>query len=158
MKTIEEIGDDESVPTTRKVSTDLQQPLAGRVLVVDDHAGLVNRWRISCVIAVIAFNVVRAGSRSLARVLVITKHFDVIITDLRMPGMSGLEFIQALEKRQSEAQVVMVTAYASVATAVEAMRHGAFDYIEKPFNVDQLEQLVTRALRQGDIGGRRSLP
>ena len=66
-----------------------------------------------------------------------------------MPGMNGLEFIRALQERGEEAQVVMVTAHASVASAVEAMRHGAFDYIEKPFDVDQLEQLVARALRHG---------
>ena len=77
--------------------------------------------------------------------VVAKQSFDVILTDLQMPGMNGLEFIAELEKRQNTAQVVMVTAYASVATAVEAMRHGAFDYIEKPFDIDQLEQLVARA-------------
>ena len=50
----------------------------------------------------------------------------------------------------------MVTAHASVSSAVEAMRHGAFDYIEKPFNVDQIEQLVARALRHGRRSPRRS--
>ena len=78
--------------------------------------------------------------------------FDVIITDLQMPGMDGLAFIRALAERQVEAQIVMVTAFASVTSAVEAMRYGAFDYIEKPFDVEQLEQLVARALRHGDEG------
>ena len=55
-----------------------------------------------------------------------------------MPGMSGVEFIIQLEQRRYGAQVVMVTAHATVATAVEAMRHGAFDYIEKPFDADKL--------------------
>ena len=71
------------------------------------------------------------------------------MTDLQMPGMNGLEFIRELERRQHGAQVVMVTAYASVASAVEAMRHGAFDYIEKPFAADRLEQLVERAVAHG---------
>jgi DNA-binding NtrC family response regulator len=75
--------------------------------------------------------------------------FDCILTDLNMPGMSGLEFIVQLEQRRYPAQVVMITAYASVTTAVEAMRHGAFDYIEKPFGAEQLEQLVAQALRHG---------
>ena len=68
--------------------------------------------------------------------------------------MSGLDFIREIERRGIEAQVVMVTAYASVTTAVDAMRHGAFDYIEKPFDTCQLEQLVGRALQRG--GERRS--
>jgi DNA-binding NtrC family response regulator len=75
--------------------------------------------------------------------------YDVILTDLRMPGMSGLDFIRALEGRRCEAQVVMVTAHASVHSAVEAMRHGAFDYIEKPLRADALEKLVARALSHG---------
>ncbi len=58
---------------------------------------------------------------------------DVIVTDLKMPGMNGLEFIRALAQRPHDAQIVMVTAHATVASAVDAMRHGAFDYIEKPF-------------------------
>jgi DNA-binding NtrC family response regulator len=82
--------------------------------------------------------------------------FDVILTDLQMPGMSGLEFIRALEARGCDAQVAMVTAFASVSSAVEAMRHGAFDYIEKPFDAEQLEKLVCRALAQAEREGRRS--
>jgi DNA-binding NtrC family response regulator len=75
---------------------------------------------------------------------------DVIVTDLKMPGMNGLEFIRTLSQRSQEAQVVMVTAHATVSSAVDAMRHGAFDYIEKPFGVEQLEELVARALRHGE--------
>ena len=71
--------------------------------------------------------------------------FDVIITDLQMPGMDGLAFIRTLAQRGNEAQVVMVTAFASVASAVEAMRHGAFDYIEKPFDVEQVLNAVLAA-------------
>jgi len=70
--------------------------------------------------------------------------------------MSGLDLIRALHLEKIETQAVMVTAHATVASAVSAMRHGAFDYIEKPFDVDQLEQLVARAIRHGAAGGRRS--
>jgi DNA-binding NtrC family response regulator len=76
-----------------------------------------------------------------------------------MPGMDGLAFIRALAERQVESQIVMVTAFASVTSAVEAMRYGAFDYIEKPFDVEQLEELVARALRHGvKVGQRSSVP
>src|SRR5688572_13174741 len=66
-----------------------------------------------------------------------------------MPGMSGLEFIKHLAERRHGAQVLMVTGHASIDSAVEAMRHGAFDYIQKPFGVEQLEQLVARAIAHG---------
>src|SRR5262249_51053253 len=75
---------------------------------------------------------------------------------LQMPAMDGLTFIRTLAERKVESQVVMVTAFASISSAVEAMRYGAFDYIEKPFDVEQLESLVARALRHGEKIGRRS--
>jgi DNA-binding NtrC family response regulator len=81
---------------------------------------------------------------------------ELILTDLQMPGMNGLEFTRALQQQGCDAQIVMVTAYASVSTAVEAMRSGAFDYIEKPFEVEQLEEIVLRALRHGVHVGKRS--
>jgi DNA-binding NtrC family response regulator len=76
-----------------------------------------------------------------------------------MPGMDGLAFIRTLAERRVESQIVMITAFASVTSAVEAMRHGAFDYIEKPFDVEQLETLIARALRHGEkVGQRSSVP
>jgi DNA-binding NtrC family response regulator len=77
--------------------------------------------------------------------------FDCIITDLKMPGMTGIEFIIQLRQRQCPTQIVMVTAHATVATAVEAMRHGAFDYIEKPFEAEALERLIAQAMRHGRL-------
>ncbi|MEX0586092.1 MAG: sigma-54 dependent transcriptional regulator, partial [Pirellulales bacterium] len=74
---------------------------------------------------------------------------DGVLTDLQMPAMTALELIRHLETRPHGAQIVMVTAHASIATAVEAMRRGAFDYMEKPFTADQLESIVTRALSHG---------
>ena len=130
------------------------QPITGRVLVVDDHARA--RESMADILRHAGHQVQCCASAVEALREVDRQPFDVIITDLRMPGMSGLEFIRALEQRRVDAQVAMVTAHASVQTAVEAMRHGAFDYIEKPFNVDQLEQLVTRALRQAETGERRA--
>ena len=119
----------------------------GRVLVVDDHAKA--RESTADILRQAGHTVECCSSASEALRLLDTESFDVIITDLKMPGMSGLDLIAKLEKRPHGAQILMVTAYASVSTAVEAMRHGAFDYIEKPFDVDQLEQLVGRAIQHG---------
>ena len=67
-----------------------------------------------------------------------------------------LPLTELSEMKRRGQKIVMVTAFASVASAVEAMRYGAFDYIEKPFDVEQLESLVSRALRHGEKVGRRS--
>ncbi len=124
-----------------------KQPTTGRVLVVDDHARA--RESMADILECAGHHVQCSSSAVEALRTLDTTSVDVIITDLRMPGMTGLEFIYELSKRNDDAQVVMVTAHASVTTAVDAMRHGAFDYIEKPFNADQLEDLVGRAMRHG---------
>ena len=128
-------------------------PIAGRVLVVDDH--LHARQSIADVLRHAGHQVECLASAVEGLKLLERESFDVVITDLQMPGMSGLEFIHHLERRPHGAQVLMVTAHASVASAVDAMRHGAFDYIEKPFDVDQLEQLVARAIQHGRMLDRR---
>jgi len=127
---------------------------AAHILVVDDNARA--RQSMTDVLCAAGHDVTSAASAAEALRLLDRSDFDLILTDLQMPGMNGLEFIAALSERGCDAQIVMVTAYASVSSAVEAMRHGAFDYIEKPFDAEQLEQLVARALAQSDRENRRS--
>ncbi len=76
---------------------------------------------------------------------------DAIVTDLRMPGIDGLEGLRRFRERAIGAPVIVVTAYASVETAVEAMKAGAFDYLKKPFDPEQLEVLVERAVEHGRL-------
>jgi DNA-binding NtrC family response regulator len=122
---------------------------AGRVLVVDDHQPA--RESMADILRQ-AGHEVRCCSSAAEALHEIGRHaFDCIVTDLKMPGMSGLELIVQLRQRQDKAQVVMVTAHATVTSAVEAMRHGAFDYIEKPFDVDRLENLVGQAICHGRL-------
>ncbi|MBP89646.1 MAG: sigma-54-dependent Fis family transcriptional regulator [Planctomycetaceae bacterium] len=125
----------------------MAQQATGAVLVVDDHAQA--RQSMADILDCAGYEVHCCSSAAEALRTLDDSPFDVVITDLRMPGMSGLDFIRALEQRNDEAQVVMVTAYASVSTAVDAMRLGAFDYIEKPFDAPQFEELVARAMRHG---------
>jgi DNA-binding NtrC family response regulator len=126
-----------------------------QVLVVDDHRAA--RESISEILRCAGHHVRCRGSAVEALHDLERSHYDLIITDLHMPGMSGLDFIRTLHERNHDAQVLMVTAHASVTTVVEAMRCGAFDYIEKPFTADQLEELVDRAVRHGHIIERRSV-
>ncbi len=121
----------------------------GRVLVVDDHAQA--RESMAFVLRQSGHQVDCSSSAIEALQILDRQSYDCIVTDLKMPGMTGLEFIVQLEQRQSTAQVVMVTAHASVASAVEAMRHGAFDYIEKPFDAQRLENMVAQALRHAGL-------
>ncbi len=72
--------------------------------------------------------------------------FDLVITDYKMPGCDGLELMRRLRLLNDTTAVIMVTAYGTVEGAVEAMRLGAFDYIQKPFNLDELEMRAARAL------------
>jgi DNA-binding NtrC family response regulator len=71
---------------------------------------------------------------------------DAVVTDWRMPGMDGLELLRELKRRQPELPVILVTAFGDVPSAVAAMREGAFDYVTKPFDNDELRALVGRAV------------
>jgi len=75
------------------------------------------------------------------------EQFDVIITDLKMPGLDGLELLRAIRSGNRFEQVIMITAFGSLESAVEAMSQGVFDYITKPFKKEQIIFTVDRAMR-----------
>ncbi len=77
--------------------------------------------------------------------------FDAIVTDLRMPGIDGIEGLRRFKAKVPEVPVILVTAFATVETAVEAMKAGAFDYLKKPFEPEELEIVVARAVEHGRI-------
>jgi len=130
------------------------QDIRGRILIVDDH--LRARESMADILQHAGHTVECCASAVDALRQLDELDVDLIVTDLRMPGMSGLEFIQELDRRHCDAPIVMVTAHASVESAVQAMRYGAFDYIEKPFDATRLETLVIRALRDGAAVRQRS--
>jgi len=72
------------------------------------------------------------------------EHFDIVITDLRMEGIDGLEVLERVKRIDPQTEVVLITAYATAQTAVEAMKKGAYDYIIKPFDVEELKLLVRK--------------
>ncbi len=114
-----------------------------RVLVVDDHAA--SRESVADVLRCAGYEVAMCASATEALARLAERPVDVVVTDLQMPGMDGLEFIREIERRRLGVQVLMITAHASIASAVEAMRHGAFDYLEKPFDATALERSVCQA-------------
>src|SRR5437868_6988704 len=76
------------------------------------------------------------------------RDFDVVITDLKMPGGSGLDVLDGVKAARPHTQVVMVTAFATPETAIAAMKRGAYDYLTKPFKVDEIAVVVARALEK----------
>ncbi|MBI1310614.1 response regulator [bacterium] len=93
--------------------------------------------------------VTEASDAHVALQLCQTKHFDVAVVDLNMPGMNGLELLDRLQGDQIEMQVLMLTGQASVDTAVQAMKLGAYDYLSKPFPLPELEKRCRLAFERG---------
>lgn len=79
------------------------------------------------------------------------RSFDVVLTDLRLPGMDGVELLREMRRLGLDVPVILMTAHASIETAVEAMKLGAFDYIQKPFNGEEIAILVERAVRDRNL-------
>jgi len=106
------------------------------ILIVDDDQPL--RERLARAFADRGFEVVEAADHASALAIARTRPIDRAVVDLRMPGTNGLIVVQDLRALQAAMQIVVVTGYGSIATAVEAMRHGARDYLTKPANADQI--------------------
>jgi DNA-binding NtrC family response regulator len=116
------------------------------ILVVDDEA--VIRDGLQRILHGERFRVETCKSGHAAIELLQERDYELIITDLKMPGMNGIEVLKAVKALQPDVPVIMITGYASVDTAVDAMKHGAVDYIAKPFTPDQILEKIERALEQ----------
>ncbi len=119
------------------------------VLVVDDKEMM--RDSVGSSLRRAGFEVVTADRAQAAVERVARKRPDVVITDLKMPGMTGIELLEKIREIDDEVPVVMMTAFGTIETAVEAMRLGAFDYITKPFEGDELVITVKRAVAHAKI-------
>src|SRR5918993_3510568 len=113
-----------------------------RVLVVEDEDKL--RRVIQLQLQSAGFEVDQSGSAEDA--MRRADRADLVITDLKLPGMDGLQLISALRRQNSRTPVIMITAFGSVETAVEAMKAGAADFVTKPFSLDHLLTVVNKAL------------
>jgi len=118
-----------------------------RVLIVEDEETLcesLKRVLIREGYMVDTFNTAEGAME------VIEEHFyDLIITDIILPGITGIELLQRIKERLPDQIVIIMTAYASLETAVEALRTGAYDYVVKPVMHEEIKQIVKNALRQG---------
>jgi len=117
-----------------------------RILVVDDERSMQEFLEIF--FRSEGYEVVTAGDVQNARLHLEGDDFDVVITDIKMPDGSGLDLLRAVHEVSPETVVIMITAFASTETAIAAMKQGAYDYITKPFKVDEIRIVVEKALEK----------
>ena len=123
------------------------------ILIVDDEPRLLRVLRLG--LPEHGFNVLTASNGQEALKILFDKQVDVLVTDIRMPIMDGVELIYEMERLGIKLPVVVTTAYADIDTAVKTLKHGACDYIRKPFSVDELVESVKKAMQK--ISGQQAL-
>jgi ActR/RegA family two-component response regulator/glycine cleavage system H lipoate-binding protein len=138
----------EEAQTLKRV--ELDNPKA-RILAVDDEELILDSFRKILVLAGYSIDTVERGSEVLG--LIRKNDYDFVFTDLKMPGMDGVEVTKAVKHLRPDIDVIVITGYASIETAVETVKFGAMDYIEKPFTEDEILAFVKTALikRQANL-------
>ena len=131
----------EEAKTLKRVEVD--NPKA-RILAVDDEPIILDSFRKILVVAGYSIDTVERGKEALGLIL---KHdYDFVFTDLKMPEMDGLEVTKAVKHLRPDIDVIVITGYASIETAVETMKFGAMDYVQKPFTEDELIEFFNKSL------------
>ncbi len=115
-----------------------------RILAVDDEKIVLDSLRKILVIAGYSIDTVEKGSEALG--LIRKNDYDFVFTDLKMPEMDGVEVTKAVKHLRPDIDVIVITGYASIETAVETVKFGAMDYVEKPFTEDELLEFVKTAV------------
>src|SRR5689334_15613400 len=129
-----------------------------RILIVDDEHLI--RWSLEQNLKKQNYDVLTAGNGEDALKLVREEQPDLVLLDIQMPGISGLEVLEKVKEIDEDIIVIMVTAQGGLETAVTAMRMGAYDYINKPFNLDEMAIVIRKALETSslrrEVAGLRS--
>jgi DNA-binding NtrC family response regulator len=126
----------------------LQSP---RVLVVDDEKSIL--MLLDEALSQWGYQVTAANTASEALAALRTQVFDAALTDVRMPDMSGIDLLRELKKRDESTEVVIMTGYPTIASAVEALKEGAYDYLSKPLILDELRHLMQRLMERRFLRG-----
>src|SRR5215813_10058991 len=129
---------------------------SAHILVVDDEGAI--RYSISKTLQRVGYQVSAASSGEEALDMLGEQNFDVVLTDIRMPGLSGVELLAKIKEKAPDTIVILMTAYPSLGTAVESLRLGAHDYLIKPSSSQDIRQSVARGVeRARNLKRRRSL-
>ena len=131
----------EEAPTLKRV--EVEQPRA-RILAVDDEPVILDGFRKMLVLGGYSIDTVESGAEALG--LIRKRDYDFVFTDLKMPGMDGVEVTRAVRHLRPDIDVIVITGYATIETAVETVQYGAMDYVEKPFTEDELLEAVNTAV------------
>ena len=121
------------------------------ILIIDDERSI--RSTMKDILEFEQHTVTLAEDGAQALEAVGRERFDLIFSDIKMPGMDGMELLDALLARGVEAPIVMISGHGTIETAVEALKKGAFDFIEKPIDLNRLLVTVRNALDKGQPGG-----
>jgi len=113
------------------------------VLIVDDEQDI--RDASERILSRVGYQIQKASNGNEALDILNNNSIDIVLLDLKMPGMDGMEVLAKIRERNKEIQIIVITGYATVETAIEAMKQGAYDFIPKPFEPDQLRIVVNRA-------------
>ncbi len=131
--------------------------IAGKILIVDDEIEALENCRR--ILSRVPFDCMVASDPTEALKLIEREHPGLVLTDLRMPKLDGIEVLTAAKRQDPAVQVVLLTAHATIETAVTAMRYGAFDYITKPFTSEEIVQVARRAFESERlVDGSRTSP
>ena len=143
--------DNKNVDMKQSVTPVDQTPRDGKVktLVVDDEE-IVRSFLID-VLTDEGYQVTAVSSGDEAVKMMTKENYDLIITDIKMPGTDGMEVLRVAKARDPNQNVIVMTGYASTETAVESMKLGAADYITKPFNLDQIKIVVAKTLERSRL-------
>lgn len=114
------------------------------ILIIDDELSM--REFLKILLEKEGYKIATAANGQEALILAAQQDFDLAISDIRMPGMSGLELLSSLKVKKPDMPVIMITAFASPDDAVSAMKNDAFDYITKPFNVEEIKKVIKAAI------------
>ena len=117
-----------------------------RILVVDDEA--IARENLEHILRKDGYDVVTADSGISALKKLSNTEFDLVMTDLKMKQVDGMEVLARIKEQYPDTEVVMLTAYATLSTAIEAMQKGAYHYIPKPYKIDEVRMIAKRALEK----------
>ena len=126
-----------------------------RILVADDEESM--RWVLSKALRKKGYSVDLAADGGQALRQVREQSYDLVIVDIKMPGMSGLEFLDKARELRPDLLVVVMTAEASMKNAVEAMKRGAYDYITKPFDLEVIDAIIEKVSRARDVSNQVTL-
>lgn len=127
----------------------------GNILVVDDEKG--QRDILKKILANQGYEVLTSPNAADGLRLFKENEIDVVLTDLKMPGMDGLEFLKGIIKEGPHATVVIMTAHGTINSAVEAMKLGAFDYLTKPFEMDEMLIVIKKAVERTNLHKENTL-